>query len=97
MLNQNCVWFEDQTIFGLRIFGSKDFGIRSLGPRKEYSKGLILLQLHYMYNHVSVSRPHGPLVHINNAISLAILDDVLKFSMEHQMEIVKKQTLRVNP
>ena len=25
-------------------------------------KGVILLQLHYMYNHVSVSRPHGYLV-----------------------------------
>ena len=37
-------------------------GIRILRPWEEYSKGLILLQLHYMYNHVSVSRPHGPLV-----------------------------------
>ena len=31
----------------------KSIGIRPLGPREEYTKGLILLQLHYMYNHVS--------------------------------------------
>ena len=40
--------------------------------REGYSKGLILLQLHYMYNHVSVSRPVGLFFPIQVVVSITI-------------------------
>ena len=47
----------------------KKYGIRPLGPRDVYSKGLIVLKLHYMSDHVSVSRPHVPLVICGGALT----------------------------
>ena len=145
MLCRNCVRFEDQAIFGLRVFGvkvqymykyivlsaqiplkdyyfyifhsiliklgmyhhwvnafQKNIGIRPLGPRDEYSKGLILLQLHYMSNHVSISRPHGPLViqieTIIKNLNVWISFEVVKykwFILSQGLQVSKKE--KVSP